>query len=174
MNKEIVVELQNTNDEIISACKNMFFSIPAIKYAPLGILAIVGLNLVAIAMGSNVVVEEKSTFETLLPFFLVPIIWGLIIFSAIRGTKRKVLANPKITEKQILTFTQDSFQQKGETYQIEYFWKDLYKIKETKKWFFIYINKASAIVLVKNKLTDNQYNELKSLFDSLIIQKDIK
>jgi len=50
-------------------------------------------------------------------------------------------------------------------------WKESFQIKETDKWFLLYLNKTSALPIIKEDLKDNQYNELKQLFNSLDIKK---
>ena len=57
---------------------------------------------------------------------------------------------------------------------MKYFWKDIFKIEEKNDWFLIYITKDMAKVIRKADLKDNQYNELKELFNSLNIKKSLK
>ncbi|WP_396155960.1 YcxB family protein [Flavobacterium sp.] len=47
-------------------------------------------------------------------------------------------------------------------------------MKETKKWFLIYQKKNTALPIIKTDLKDNQYNEIKELFNSINIKKSLK
>lgn len=62
----------------------------------------------------------------------------------------------------------------GDSFNMKFFWKDLKKITEKKDWFLIYLEKNSAKVLNKSDLKNNQYNELKQLFNSIDIKKSLK
>lgn len=62
----------------------------------------------------------------------------------------------------------------GDTFNIKFFWKDLKKITEKSNSFYIYTEKNTAKVLLKSDLKDNQYNELKQLFNSIDIKKSLK
>jgi len=88
--------------------------------------------------------------------------------------KKNILSNKKNFELQTITFNTKSYIQEGETFKIENFWNETYQIKETKKWFLIYQKKNTALPIIKTDLKDNQYNEIKELFNSLNINKNLK
>jgi hypothetical protein len=50
----------------------------------------------------------------------------------------------------------------------------MYQIKETKSWLLIYVQKNSAFPIIKSELKNNEYNELKELFNSIDIKKSLK
>ena len=56
----------------------------------------------------------------------------------------------------------------------EFLYPQLKKVVEKKEWFLIYIEKNTAKVIRKADIKDNQYNELKELFNSLNIKKSLK
>ncbi len=176
MDKTIIIEHNPTEEELINASKNMMFNMPFFKFLPIMIVFILLVNLLPSILGIELThKQEKETFfESFMPFLALPLIWGILIYSSIRSIKKRIRTNPKSLEKQKLTFTSTSIVQKGETFEIEYFWKDIFRIKETNKWFLIYTNKLNALPLIKSDLKDNQYNELLTLFNSLPIKKSLK
>ncbi len=113
-------------------------------------------------------------FNSLKPFYAFSILFpSLIIFRIYRFTK-KSLENPKLKENINIKLNNEFIEDNGETFNMKYFWKDIFKIVEKKSWFLIYIDKKFAKVIRKADLKDNQYNELKELFSSLIIKKSLK
>lgn len=103
-------------------------------------------------------------------FILLPII---ILWSAFRITKIR-LSNIKLKENVYIKFNNEYLEDVGESFNMKYFWKDIFKIEEKKNWFLIYIDKKCAKVIRKADLKDNQCNELKELFNSLNIKKSLK
>jgi hypothetical protein len=96
-----------------------------------------------------------------------------LIFAIYRYTK-KTLSNKKLKEKITIRFNIEYLEDVGETFNMKYFWKDIFKLVEKKEWFLIYVTKDVAKVIRKADLKDNQYNELKELFNSLNIKKSLK
>jgi len=101
-----------------------------------------------------------------LPFFIY-----LLTYKAV---KKQINNNPRIKEDITYIFNIEYFQEKGETFEVKHFWKNILKIVEKKDMFLFYIGKNSAMILQKTDLKDNQYNELKQLFNSIDIKKSLK
>lgn len=102
-------------------------------------------------------------------FILLPII---ILFSVFRITKSR-LSNIKLKENVFIKFNREYLEDVGESFNMKYFWKDIFKIVEKNNWFLIYIDKKYAKVIRKADLKDNQYNDLKALFNSLNVNKKL-
>lgn len=110
------------------------------------------------------------------PFFgliiiLLPLFIYLLTYKAV---KKEINHNPRIKENIKYIFNTEYFQEKGETFEVKHFWKNIIKIVEKKDMFLFYLNKNRAILLQKTDLKDNQYNELKQLFNSIEIKKSLK
>ena len=103
-------------------------------------------------------------------FILLPL---MILFSVYKQTKTR-LSNVKLKENIFIKFNTQYLEDFGESFNMKYFWKDIFKIVEKKEWFFIYMDKKHAKVIRKADLKDNQYNELKELFSSLNVKKSLK
>ena len=103
-------------------------------------------------------------------FSLLPII---IVFTVFKQTKAR-LSYVKLKENIFIKFNNEYLEDVGESFNMKYFWKDIFKIVEKKDWFLIYIDKKCAKIIRKADLKDNQYNEVKELFSSLNIKKSLK
>jgi hypothetical protein len=119
--------------------------------------------------------DFKSNWIEWLPF---PIIFPLvIIFSVYKlysASKKQLKENPRLKEEIFYSINADYFQEKGETFEVKHFWKNLFKIVEKKEMFLIYTLKNRAMLIKKSDLKENQYNELKELFNSIDIKKSLK
>jgi hypothetical protein len=131
-------------------------------------LSVLALLILGILGGVN---NFLSLFD---PVYIVLIIWpALVVYFTYIKTK-KALESPRLKEDITIKYTNNFFQETGETFDIKYYWKDIKKIIETKKWFLIYIQSNQAKVIIKKDLNQNEYNDLKKLFNSLTIKKSLK
>ncbi|RAR47875.1 YcxB family protein [Flavobacterium lacus] len=119
----------------------------------------------------NFFTEGIDTFSILKPFIYLFLFVGLFAFSIYIITKKQISQNPKIKENISHILNNEYFQEKGESFEIKYFWKEVIKIVEKKDFFLIFIAKNKAIVIKKIDLKNNQYNELNELFKSLNLKK---
>lgn len=132
------------------------------------ILSVLAILILGILEGTS------DLFSLLDPTYLIFIIWpALVIFLTYIKTK-KALASPRLKEDIIIKYNKDFFQEIGESFDIKYFWKDIKKVVETKKWFLIYIQSNQAKVIVKKDLNGDEFKDLKELFKSLTIKKSLK
>lgn len=175
MDKEITIKYKPNIETLMKVSKHLLFSLPLVKFLPLGILFIllqmfpqfVGIN-------PNNIRDEKFTFLNLLPIIMVIGIWTFIYLKTLSTMKKNILDNKRNFETQKIIFNLTSYIQEGETFKIESFWNETFQIKETKDWFLIYPKKNTALPIIKLELKDNQYNELKELFNSINIKKSFK
>ncbi|MFM7018659.1 YcxB family protein [Flavobacterium sp.] len=118
--------------------------------------------------------NEKKLIELLffpdVCFLALPL---LIIWAAYSITKSR-LSNKKLEENIYIKFNSECIEDVGESFNMKYYWREIFKIVEKENWFLIYLNKKSAKVIRKADLVENQYNELKELFNSLNIKKSLK
>jgi len=108
-------------------------------------------------------------------FGLVVIILPLFTyFSICKAIKKQINENPRVKEDISYIFNNEYLQEKGETFEVKHFWKNLIKIVEKKDMFLFYTTKNRAILLQRADLKENQYKELKQLFNSIDINKSLK
>ena len=148
---------------------NLYLAFSTFTYKVFSIFILV--MLIVMLVNILLVNTNKILFE---PVHLIIFLYPLIALYLIYFRTKKSLQNPKLKEAIKMKFNDSFFEEIGESYNIKYNWKELYKIKETNKWFLIFIQKKQAKVIIKSDLEDNQYNELKELLSSLNIKKSLK
>lgn len=167
MEKEIKIGYQPNINNLMKVSKYILFNSPLIKYiVPSFTLFYIFSNIT-----NNKLNNQLSNNDTILQLGIIIIIWIFIYFRTISSMKKNILANKKNEEFQTITFTEKSYLQEGKTFKIENFWNEVFKIKETKSWFLIYQKRNVAFPIIKADLKENQYNELKALFNSLNIKR---
>jgi amino acid permease len=143
----------------------------------LGSKLILLIILILMVIFNNIFVNfnniEISLIETITSILVIPLFLSFFIFSIFRKTKKSILENPRLKENIIYIINNKSFQEKGDSFDLKYFWENIKKIVEEKDFFLIYVAKNNAIVIKKTDLKDNQYIELKELFNSLNIKKKL-
>lgn len=172
MEKEIIIEYKPNSDTLVKVSKYLLLRMRFVKFI-IFIFFFVLLQNIALSATQSVT-NIKWDFFDLLPFGMVILVWITVYFLTMYSIKKNILKNKKNLESQKITITKDSFTQEAESFKIENFWKESFQIKETKDWFLIYLNKTSALPIIKEDLKENQYNELKQLFNSIDIKKSLK
>lgn len=105
---------------------------------------------------------------------LIAVAYPIFLLFFIYSQTKKILSNEKLKENISIEFNTEYMEDKGESFHMRYFWKDILKIVEKRNWFLIYVNKDNAKVIRKADLKENQYQELKNIFNSLDIKKKLK
>jgi len=95
-------------------------------------------------------------------------IWfaAVFVFIIIRSyfrLKNAFFSNKKIQEEIVYTFTEEKVQTKGETFEGDFAWNTVYKIKETKDWLLIYQSKTTMNMVPKKYFSDSQISELTNM-----------
>ncbi|BDB53781.1 hypothetical protein GENT5_00860 [Flavobacterium ammoniigenes] len=168
MDKEIIIKPNFVFKDYFKA--NLFLALNKPYYYIMlpTILFFLCFDLFYISQGSKKIIELLYFPDVV--FILLPLI---ILLSVYKLTKTR-LSNVKLKENIFIKFNTEYLEDVGDSFNMKYFWKDIFKILEKKEWFLIYIDKKCAKVIRKADLNDNQYNELKELFDSLNIKKSLK
>lgn len=86
-----------------------------------------------------------------------------LIYMTIRRSYR---SSNHLQEHLEIVFIADLIKIKGESFYMELNWNNMYKITELKKWFLIYQNTLSAILLPKESFKKNTPDEFRSLAKS--------
>lgn len=91
---------------------------------------------------------------------------AVFVFIIIRSyfrLKNAFYSNKKIQEEIVYTFTDEKVQTKGETFEGDFAWNTVYKIKETKDWLLIYQSKMTMNMVPKKYFSDSQISELRNM-----------
>jgi len=77
--------------------------------------------------------------------------------------KNAYYSNLKIQEKIFYTFTKEYIFTKGETFDGDFTWKIIDRIRENKEWFLIYQSRTTMNMISKRNFTEHQIKELRNL-----------
>ena len=132
MEKEIIINPKYELKEYFKVNLYLAFSTLTYKIFSFFIIIMFLLMLVNILLGTM----NELLFE---PVHLIIIIYPFIAIYLIYLRTKKSLQNPKLKEAVTMKFNNSFFEEIGQTYNIKYDWKEIYSIKETNKWFLIYI-----------------------------------
>jgi hypothetical protein len=108
-------------------------------------------------------IDLVSYIPLVIPFIVVAGIW----YSTKKTILKNYKKNPRYYNNITFTLSQESFKIEGKDYHNINQWENYSKIKETRDWFLIYINKYQAHVIDKAQIKDFTMDELKSFFISL-------
>jgi|GEM_PF-2520700 len=164
----IVIKRQPEIKSLVSVARYILLRMPYLKIVAFFAAFILVVNL--FGYGQQ---KPGTAASEWISFLFVFLVWGVIIYSVDCSIQKNLARNPKNLEPQTLTFTSNSLTSEGQTYQVEYPWESIHKIKETRRWILFYINKTSALPIEKENLTDIEYNDLKKLLASLNVKKQL-
>lgn len=168
MEKEIIIK---PSFDVNSTFKVIFYVLFGNKKSIIifftALFIIFSNNYFSIASGKK---QEFDIYSLLMIVFFITILTFLIY----RSIKKKILNNPRLKENIFFILNKEYFQEKGDSFEVKHFWENIIKVVENKDFFLIYITKYSALYVRKIDLKENQYDELRGLFNSLDIKKSLK
>jgi mRNA-degrading endonuclease YafQ of YafQ-DinJ toxin-antitoxin module len=118
--------------------------------------------------------QIKDTFIIVSFIISFLLVFSYSIFIIYKNQKKQLIENPRLKENIFYIVNNEYFQEKGDSFEVKHFWKNLFQIVEKKDMFLIYTIKNRAILIKKSDLKENQYTELKELFNSINIKKSLK
>lgn len=168
MEKDIIIKPKFELNEYFKA--NLYLAFSSSSYKILfAILTFAFFSTIIINFCVNT--NTSLTFEYIYLFFFI---YPIIIILSIYNRTKLSLKNKKLKESIIYKLNKISFEEIGETFNIKYNWEEIFKVKETNKWFIIYIQKRIAKIIIKKNLTTQETIDLKELFNSINIKKSLK
>jgi hypothetical protein len=105
--------------------------------------------------------DERDLLGSASMWFLV-----VFVFIVIRSNfrlKNAFYSNKKIQETISYTFTNESVQNRGETFEGEFSWNSVFRVKEKKEWFLIYQSAHVMNMVPKKDFTKDQILELRNM-----------
>lgn len=132
------------------------------------LLRIVVFSLIALfVFAANFYNAERGDHE----IYRQIILWGIIFFTFIIirsyfSVKKAFFSNKNIQETITYTFTDEKIRTKGETFDADFTWETVHKVKENKDWFLIYQSAQVMNMVPKNNFTQDQVLELRNIIKS--------
>ena len=106
----------------------------------------------------------KPLIYQYITLILISIVQPVVIYWTI---KRNYDSSNHLGEQLEIELTPDEIKIQGETFFTVISWQKIFKIDEQKKWFLIYQNTLSAIIIPKKDFEDIQLQQFKSIILSI-------
>jgi hypothetical protein len=88
--------------------------------------------------------------------------------------KNAFYSNNQIQESITYTFTNEFIHTKGETFEEDFSWNSVHKIKENKDWFLIYQNAQVMNIVPKKYFTKDQISELRNIIKNNSVKAKLR
>jgi len=108
--------------------------------------------------------DEKDILGSASMWFLI--VFAFIVIRSYFRLKNAFHSNKKIQENISYTFTQENVQNRGETFEGEFSWDTVYRVKENNDWFLIYQSAQTMNMVPKKYFTKDQISELRTIIKS--------
>lgn len=95
---------------------------------------------------------------------LIAVIQPTVIFTTII---RNYYSSNHLRETLDIDLTGEEIKIRGESFYMEILWPKIYKIVEKEKWFLIYQNNLSAILIPKKELSPEQIRQIQEILRSV-------
>jgi hypothetical protein len=90
----------------------------------------------------------------------------IIIFMFVRTyfrLKNAFFSNKKIQEQITYIFSNEKVEAKGETFETDFTWNTVFKVKELKDWFLIYQSARTMNMIAKENMDKDQIIEFRKM-----------
>lgn len=91
------------------------------------------------------------------------IIFLILILRSYFSFKKAFYSNKNIQEKISYRFTDEKVYLKGETFESDFAWQNVFRVKENKDWFLIYQSRTTMNMIPKKYFEKNQIHEIRDL-----------
>ena len=108
----------------------------------------------------NVFDLPKPLIYQYVTLILIAVVQPTGIYLTIRRTYK---SSNQLQETSAFEFSPKDFKINGESYYMEVKWEKLFKIVEKRKWFLLYQNNLSAILIPKKDMTALDINNFKKI-----------
>ena len=109
-------------------------------------------------------VYEGSQFYSTIHFAIPFLVIGFILYTSSKVIKKNYKKNQRYYNDVTITLSKENFKTEGKDFQNTNKWENYYKIKETKDWFLIFIDKHQAHVIEKSQIKEFSQEDLKKFF----------
>lgn len=106
----------------------------------------------------------KPVIYQYITLILIVVAQPLVIYFTIR---RNYLSSNHLRETLDMKLTDTRIEIRGESFYMEILWPRIFKIVERKRWFLIYQNNLSAIIIPKRHLEESEIIEIREILKGI-------
>lgn len=179
MEKEVVTVQSLDAEKIKTATKSVFISSGKKIWTYIIIVAaMVAINLITTPKNEPVRYERATTktdeaiwgdlLTSLLPVIIIAAIYIYMMrFLKAKNPKKLIETKARYFTNVTYTINNAFFKKQGEGFEISFNWEEIYRIKETPKFYLIFQEKLQAHVIDKAQLDPWQLEDIKEIFESV-------
>jgi hypothetical protein len=147
----------------------LLFSLAYEKPVMRVLLALAGLVILWIVFHwLNLLNLPKPEIYQYITLLLILVIQPLGIFYMIR---RNYYSSNLLKESLQMELSDNDVKITGETFYMEILWSKVYRVDERDKWFLIYLNNLSAILISKRELSDEKIDRIRNILKAVPTSK---
>lgn len=169
MREEFVINQSLDEKTIIKASARIFLRGRIIVYMFI-LFVFILVNIYTSLIYDNENINILTFAQILIPLIVTAGIW----YSTKMTIHKNYIKNPRYFNNVILTLSVKSFKTEGKDYFNNTPWVNYVRIKETEKWFLIFMNKHQAHIIDKAQIKNFSIDELRTFFKQLPIKVSLK
>jgi len=162
MEKEVIIKHSLTEETLTKASMNIML----FGRAKFFLILIIG-GLIFNTIFNIFLNENDLENDMIIALIAVPAILLFLFFKLKKVFKKSFQNNRRYFTNLVFTINQTEFKTEEENFTNSHKWENLTKIKSTKKWHLIYLNKVQATIIDRAQLDTLQESELKEIFNSI-------
>ncbi|MEP7263904.1 MAG: YcxB family protein [Bacteroidota bacterium] len=113
---------------------------------------------------NNLLPVPEPTYYQFVTLGLITVVQPLVIFFMI---KKNYNSSNHLKERLLIGFGDQEIKITGDSFYMELNWSKIYKVVELKKWFLIYQNNLSAILVPVKSFDEEQLSSFKKMLLSI-------
>ena len=175
MNKEIIIKPKFVVKDYFQVNLGLYAKIPVVWILPIVLVYLLVIKDYLEMQSDNYIARPSDDLFPYLQIGVLLVVLALMIYFIYYSTKRMLTKNPRLNENLQYILNSEFISEKGETFEMKHFWKDVYKIEEKERWYLIYLQKTRAFVLRKEDFESKEQEiAFRVLIESINVKKKLK
>ena len=175
MNKDIIIKPKFIVKDYFLVNLNLYAKMPVIWILPLILVYLLVIKDYLEMQSKDYISRPSDDLFPYLQLGVLLLVIAIMIYFVYYSTKRMLTNNPRLIEDIHYILNSDSITEKGESFEMKHFWKDVFKIEEKEKWYLIYLQKTRALVIRKEDFESNEQElAFRTLIESINVKKKLK
>ena len=175
MNKDIIIKPKFVVKDYFLVNLGLYAKMPAVWVLPIIFIYLLIIKDYLEMQSDNYLARPSDDLFPYLQIGVLFVVLALMIYFVYYSTKRMLTKNPRLNENLQYILNTEFISEKGESFEMKHFWKDIYKIEERERWYLIYLNKTRAFVLRKEDFESKEQEiAFRVLIESINVKKKLK
>lgn len=175
MNKDIIIKPKFEVKDYFLVNLGLYAKMPVVWVIPIILVYLLIIKDYLEMQSQNYVPRPSDDLFPYLQIGVMLVVVALMIYFIYYSTKRTITNNPRLNEDLRYIINSEFISEKGESFEMKHFWKDIIKIEEKDRWYLVYLHKTRAFVLRKQDFKSKaQEIAFRTLIESINVKKKLK